>query len=79
MAKLKRKAFQKTSDKFWRQKLMQILHCLSNEELTWSVDNWSQYGVSTADRKRIEQEFDRWQRLETQQSVSGQTKTALNG
>lgn len=74
MAKLKRKAYYKTSDKFWREKLMQILHCLENEELTWSIDNWSRYGVSTADRKRIEQEFIRWQRMRSQPEPIGQTE-----
>ncbi len=61
MAKINRKnAYQKPSDRFWRENFMKVLKCLAFEELTWSVENWQKYGVSTADRRRIEQEYRRW-------------------
>ncbi len=59
----RRVPYQKPSDKFWRDCFMKVLECFEQEELTWSKDNWQKYGVSNADRARIEQEFRRWQNL----------------
>lgn len=47
------------SQTFWRESFMKVLSCLYWEEATWGANEWDKYGVSEADRKRIEQEFDR--------------------
>lgn len=51
---------QKPSDKFWKECLMKVLHSLENEELTWYSDNWHNYGISNSDKKKIEQEYNRF-------------------
>ncbi len=78
MAKInnKNKFGHKPSDKFWKENFMKVLNCLSNEELTWSKQNWNKYGVSIADQKRIEQEFYRWERF---QHNKAKIKVVLSG
>jgi len=56
------KKYQKPSDKFWRENLMKILHCLQYEELTWSKQHWKDYGISSSDQRKIEQEFARYEK-----------------
>lgn len=52
----------KVSDKYWKINLMKILECLEFEELTWSQDNWHNFGISNADKKKIEQAYENYQR-----------------
>lgn len=52
----------KLSQAFWRENFMKVLSCLYWEEATWAANDWTEYGVSDADRKAIEQEFSRYMR-----------------
>lgn len=60
------KNYQKPSDRFWKDNLMKILDCLYFEEATWAIDRWSSYGVSVDARKKIEEEFERYQKSSKQ-------------
>jgi hypothetical protein len=50
----------KLSDKFWRMNMMKLLECLEFQELTWSKQNWQDYGISNADARKIEAEYKRY-------------------
>lgn len=57
MNKPQYKDYVKPNDKFWRDNLMKILKCWYFEDCTWNIDSWSKYGVSDADKKKVEREF----------------------
>jgi len=44
---------------YWRNKCMQILEAMAENELTWSKSNWSFYGITEQDAALIEQEFEK--------------------
>jgi hypothetical protein len=52
----------KVSDKYWKENLMKVLQVFEHEYLNWSSDQWHAYGISNADRKKIEQAYENYQR-----------------
>jgi hypothetical protein len=54
----------KLSDKYWRLLFMKVLDSMYNEEATWSQPNWQKYGISVADSRKIEQEFERFKNFQ---------------
>lgn len=50
----------KNNDKFWRESFMKVLEAMYHHELSWSSENWAQYGVNSSDKQRIEAEFQRF-------------------
>lgn len=73
---LKMKQIKKPSDaKFWRNKCMQILEAMAENELTWSKSNWALYGITEQDAALIEAEFEK----QVQWRAAQKNKVDING
>lgn len=49
-----------SSQNFWRENMMKLLECLYEQELTWSSDNWQNYGINDYSAKIIQKEFEKY-------------------
>lgn len=54
--------YQKPNDKFWKDSFMRVLHAMYWEEGTWATDKWKEFGISASDRRKIENEFESFQK-----------------
>lgn len=61
---MKKQPYTKSSDKYWREQFMKVLECLYWEDGHWNKDLWNFYDISAADKRKIETEFSRWNRLD---------------
>ena len=57
------------TDRFWKTLFMKVLDSMYNEEATWSQPHWQKYGISNADAKKIEQEFDRFKNYQEKKNA----------
>ena len=64
----------KLSDRFWKETFMRVLEALYWNEATWSLDVWPQFGISNADRKKVEQEFERWMAAKAKKNLQNTNK-----
>jgi hypothetical protein len=44
---------------YWRNKFMQVLEALHDNDLNWSRDHWVDYGITEKDAQLIEDEFNK--------------------
>jgi len=49
--------YKKPNDQFWKNCLMKVLAAMYHEECTWASDQWQKYGISNADKGKIEEAF----------------------
>jgi len=56
----KKQYLRDANSNYWRNKFMQVLEAMAENELTWSESNWQFYGVTEQDKENINKEF-AWQ------------------
>lgn len=54
----KKKNTGKPNDRFWKDSFMKVLEAMYWSECTWAIENWKNVGISSSEKRKIEQSFD---------------------